>query len=87
MVSNVLALGMSFLTGVFVPLEFLGEGIIRFAHFLPSYWYILGVRFIDSYVTGDALTELWQYMGIQMLFAMAVLAVGLAYSRAKTTAQ
>lgn len=84
MVSNVLALGMSFLTGVFVPLEFLGDGIIRFAHFLPSYWYILGVRLIDSYSSGDTLTELWKYMGVQMLFAGAILAVGLAYSKTKT---
>lgn len=85
MVSNVLALGMSFLTGVFVPIEFLGEGILRFAHFLPSYWYILGVRFIDSYGASESLTELWRYMGVQMLFAMAILAVGLAYSKAKST--
>ena len=29
MVSNVIALGMSFLSGVFVPIEFLGDGIIK----------------------------------------------------------
>ena len=84
MVSNVLALGMSFLTGIFVPLEFLGDGIIQFAHFLPSYWYILGVRLIDTYTEGADLTLLWQYVGIQLLFAVAIIAVGLAYSRIKT---
>ena len=83
MVSNVLALGMSFLTGIFVPLEFLGDGLIQFAHFLPSYWYILGVRLIDSYTGGADLTLLWQYVGIQLLFAVAIIAVGLAYSRIK----
>ena len=83
MVSNVLALGMSFLTGIFVPLEFLGDGIIQFAHLLPSYWYILGVRLIDSYTEGADLTLLWQYVGIQLLFAVAIIAVGLAYSRIK----
>ena len=82
MVSNVLSLGMSFLTGVFVPLEFLGDGIIRLAHFLPSYWYILGVRLIDSGTNGGDLGRLWQYMGIQLMFALAILAVGLAYSKA-----
>ena len=84
MVSNVLALGMSFLTGIFVPLEFLGDGIIQFAHFLPSYWYILGVRLIDTYTEGADLTLLWQYVGIQLLFAAAIIAVGLVYSRIKT---
>ena len=48
MVSNVIALGMSFLSGVFVPIEFLGDGIIKVAHFLPAYWYIMGARLIDS---------------------------------------
>ncbi len=42
MVSNVIALGMSFLSGVFVPIEFLGDGIIKAADFLPAYWYITG---------------------------------------------
>lgn len=86
MASNVVGLGMSFLSGVFVPLEYLGDGIIRLAHFLPAYWYILGVRLIDSYAEGDALTELWQYIGVQVLFAAAILAVGLAYSKARNTA-
>lgn len=83
MVSNVLALGMSFLSGIFVPLEYLGDGIIRLAHFLPTYWYILGVRFIDSYDGQEPLTPLGQYIGLQMLFAVALFAVGLAYSKTK----
>lgn len=85
MASNVLALGMSFLTGVFVPLEYLGEGIIRLAHFLPSYWYILGVRLIDSGMEGGDFAKLCEYMGIQLLFAVAIIAIGLAYSKAKTS--
>lgn len=83
MVSNVLSLGLSFLSGIFVPLEYLGDGIIRLAHFLPTYWYVLGVRFIDSYAGGEPLTPLAQYIGIQILFAVALAALGLAYSKAK----
>lgn len=83
MVSNVLSLGMSFLSGIFVPLEYLGDGIIRLAHFLPTYWYVLGVRFIDSYAGGEPITPLAQYIGIQILFAVALAALGLAYSKAK----
>ncbi|MBR1724332.1 MAG: ABC transporter permease, partial [Ruminococcus sp.] len=40
MVSNVISLGMSFLCGVFVPQEFLGDGVLTAAHALPAYWYI-----------------------------------------------
>lgn len=84
MVSNVISLGMCFLGGIFVPLEFLGEGIVRVAHFLPSYWYILAVRMIDAHVPGKPLSDLWMYLGIELLFGAAFICVGLAYSRVRT---
>lgn len=83
MISNVAALGMSFLCGIFVPLEFLGEGLIRVAHFLPAYWYITSADFIDRYIDGGALGELWTGLGIELLFGAALICVGLAYSRVK----
>lgn len=67
MVSNVIALGMSFLSGVFVPIEFLGDGIIKVAHFLPAYWYIMGARLIDSGNYQSSLGSLWRYMGIEVV--------------------
>lgn len=83
MISNVVSLGMCFLCGIFVPLEFLGEGLIRVAHFLPAYWYITSAAFIDQYTEGGALAELWMGLGIELLFGAALISVGLAYSRAK----
>ena len=37
---NVVALGSSFLCGAFVPMEWLPEGVLNFAHALPTYYYI-----------------------------------------------
>ncbi|MCI8519236.1 MAG: ABC transporter permease [Clostridia bacterium] len=37
---NVVALGSSFICGAFVPMEWLPEGVLKFAHLLPTYWYI-----------------------------------------------
>lgn len=37
---NVIALGSSFLCGAFVPAEFLPDLVLKFAHILPSYWFI-----------------------------------------------
>lgn len=37
---NVIALGSSFLCGAFVPQEFLGPNVLKFAKILPSYWFI-----------------------------------------------
>ena len=39
-VVNVVALGSSFLCGAFVPMEYLPEGVVNFAHVLPTYYYI-----------------------------------------------
>lgn len=83
MMANVIGLGMSFLCGVFVPLEYMGEGLIRVAHFLPAYWYVISAAFIDKYTEGTPLGELWTGMGIQLLFGVALICVGLAYSRAR----
>lgn len=41
-VSNVIALGSSFLCGVFMPQEFLGETVLSFSRLLPTYWYVKG---------------------------------------------
>lgn len=83
MISNVVALGMSFLCGVFVPIEFLGDGIVRAAHFLPAYWNVTTAAFVDSYVPGMAMGSYWMGLGIQILFGVALAAIGLAYSKAK----
>lgn len=37
---NVIALGSSFLCGAFVPTEYLPSGVLKFAHILPSYYFI-----------------------------------------------
>ena len=39
-VTNVVGLGTSFLCGVFVPLEYLPDGVISMAHLLPTYYYV-----------------------------------------------
>lgn len=37
---NVIALGSSFLCGAFVPVDFLPDSVLKFAHVLPTYYYI-----------------------------------------------
>ncbi len=39
-ISNIIGLGMCFLSGVFVPMEILGDSVKTVAHFLPMYWYV-----------------------------------------------
>jgi ABC-2 type transport system permease protein len=85
-IANILGLGFSFLGGVFVPLSVMDEGVIRIAHFLPSYWYVLACDFIENFTSGDSIAELIQYMGIQLAFAIIFLFAGVITIKAKQKA-
>lgn len=82
LMSNILGLGMAFLCGVFVPLELLSDAVIKIAHFLPVYWYVKAVELIGTYESSDAGT-LASYMGIQILFAVAIVCMGMIIARRK----
>lgn len=75
MLSNVVSLGMAFLCGIFVPAEFLGDGVIMIAHFLPAYWYNVAATNIDFY--GGNMRKILLCMCVELLFAAAIALVGL----------
>lgn len=83
MLSNVIGLGFSFLGGVFVPIELLGDGIIKIAHFLPSYWYIIAKKSIFNLGNGSTYIEIMQGMGIMLAFAAAIFTVTLAIIKSR----
>lgn len=39
-ITNVIALGSSFLCGAFVPVEFLPDSVLKISHLIPTYYYI-----------------------------------------------
>lgn len=39
-IQNVLSLGLSFISGCFVPIEMLDQNIVNFSKIFPSYWFI-----------------------------------------------
>jgi len=80
MIGNTVSLGMSFLCGVFVPMEFLSDTVVKIAHFLPAYWYQLTLTNIEKYGTNH-INKTLIYMGVQILFALAVAMVGIIASR------
>ena len=41
-IQNVISLGLSFISGCFVPIEWIDVNIIKFAKIFPSYWFIQG---------------------------------------------
>lgn len=81
MFANTVSLGMAFLCGIFVPEEFLNDGIIKAAHFLPAYWYNQAVKNIDFHPVKE-LGFIFMCMGIQLLFAAAIIVVTLRITKA-----
>lgn len=77
-IANIFSLGSSFITGAFVPLEYLGVFVKKIAHFLPAYYYVLGNEAIYLQNGG-----LYGNMAIQLLFALAFLIVGTYFVKIK----
>ncbi len=69
-ISNVVALGMSFLGGVFVPQSLLGSGVITIAKFVPSYWFINTNDQIIELTNLNDLSPLYNNMLILIAFGI-----------------
>ena len=74
MISNIVALGMSFLGGVFVPMEVFSDRMLKLARFMPTYWQ---VKATESLYVDGGLDTFWKCVGIEALFAMAFITISL----------
>jgi len=84
-VVNVLGLGMSFLCGVFVPLDALSDKLLAFSRFLPVYWYESNIQLLSSAsaLAGNTLQKLLEGYGMQLLFGVLFLLVTMILSRSR----
>lgn len=80
--SNIISLGMSFLCGIFVPQEALSDSVLNAARFLPAYWYIR-VNNMLSGVSGEIFSSslCFKFIGIEVLFALALFAAALTVTK------
>lgn len=84
MLNNIITLGMSFLCGIFVPQQLLGDSILSAARFLPLYWYIKNNNMAFGFSEETFLPETFQtYAGIQLLFIAALFSIALVTSKLK----
>lgn len=78
-ITNSVGLGLSFISGVFVPREYLGAAILNFAKLFPFYWNIE----INEMIYQQTAT--WSTMAgplaIQLLYAVIFLLLALVVSR------
>lgn len=82
---NTISLGMCFLCGVFVPLEIMSKGVKTVAQFLPVYWYEKANDRISQFenITGSVRTEILQAIGIQLVFAAAIVSISMVAVKKK----
>lgn len=62
---NIIGLGSSFLCGVFVPMEYLPDFVLKIAHVIPTYWFVKNNELIGT--TEKFTGEVLKNMGINAL--------------------
>lgn len=73
--ATVLSLGSAFISGVMVPIDFLNANVITLAKFFPTYYYVQATNLI---MDGSGYL---QSLGIQLLFALLFLVLGLTITK------
>ncbi len=84
MIANTLSLGMSFLSGIFVPIEYLSDTVIGIAHFLPAYWFVRANNMLAE-ASGEVfeMSGFLMCVGIELLFAVALFSLVFLVARIK----
>ena len=84
-INNVVALGSSFLGGVFVPIEVMGDTITGIGKMLPAYWYSLAVRGLGdaNSLAGSAMSSYARQMSILGLMLLVLLSASLLINKIK----
>lgn len=85
--TTVIAVGMSFLSGVFVPQSLMSPAVLSFARFLPAYWYAKASNAIGA-LANPAVADLSSVHGdimIQLGFAAAIFSVTLLLGKERKT--
>ena len=86
-VGNLLGMLMTFLGGAWMPLSLMGSAVQTVAHFVPTYWVNDAIgKALASDLTSAVLGDIACDLGVTVLFAAAIAAVGLALSRTKSRA-
>ena len=84
-VVNVIALGSCFISGVFVPQQYLGDTVLSIAKFNPTYWYVKAnddIAILVNY-SNENMRPIFMSMIIVLGFALAVYAVTLVVIKQK----
>ena len=84
-IANIISLGMCFLGGVFVPLEFMGSHVKAVSHFLPIYWYEKANDLLANFahMTVSIREQFFKAVIIQLVFVGAFICLILVIEKYK----
>lgn len=86
MINNIVTLGMSFLCGIFIPQQMLGESVLAFSKYLPLYWYVKNNDLISGFGSEPfTWPAYWKHLGILMFYGIAIFTVALVVSKYKSS--
>ena len=84
MINNIVTLGMSFLCGIFIPQQMLGESVL--SKYLPLYWYVKNNDLISGFGSEPfTWPAYWKHLGILMFYGIAIFTVALVVSKYKSS--
>lgn len=83
-IGNILGMVMNFLGGAWIPLGFMGAGVVAAAHFAPTFWTNRAISAVleAPALTGTVMADYVTAVGVAVLIAVAIGACGLALGRA-----
>ncbi|MDD3172954.1 MAG: ABC transporter permease [Herbinix sp.] len=84
-ISTALSLSLSFLSGIFVPQQYLGASVLRVASFTPTYWYVKANNALENVTSfkWNEMSSVFGYMAIQIGFTIAIISIALVVSKRK----
>lgn len=84
-ISTAASVGLAFLSGMFVPQEFLGAPVLKVASFTPVYWFVKANNAIETVTQSNSpqLSGIASDMAIQLGFAAAIISIALVVSKRK----
>lgn len=81
---NAFGLGSAFICGVFVPRQFLADGVIAAGRFFPAYWYVNNEEAASNLSAASASSIVLNFT-IQLMFALAFMVLAIVISSKKRT--
>lgn len=85
MIATGISLSLAFISGIFVPQQYLGSSVLKVASFTPTYWYVKAndtLAKVTSFHSSEISSTIG-YMAIETGFTIAIISIALVVSKRK----